>query len=133
MNQAGTIRGNYYDGLMDTTTPVYGSVDKKTQRAAWSIGKKTDRVFEALGLRPDPGSDAGARPFRQGPYTTMAARWACSSLPNTNASSTDFLLVAPPSGDSPNRLKAELRARSRRAWQAGKAAMFRPPYSAGLH
>jgi hypothetical protein len=45
-NQAGTIRGNYYDGLMDTTTPVYGSIDKKTQRAAWTIGKKTDRVFE---------------------------------------------------------------------------------------
>ena len=32
---------------MDTTTPVYGSVDKKTQRAAWTIGKKKDRVFEA--------------------------------------------------------------------------------------
>ncbi len=32
---------------MDTTTPVYGSVDKKTQRAAWTIGKKSRRVFEA--------------------------------------------------------------------------------------
>ena len=46
VNQAGVIRGNYYDGLMDTTTPVYGSVDKKTQRAAWSIGKKADRIFD---------------------------------------------------------------------------------------
>jgi hypothetical protein len=26
---------------------VYGSIDKKTQRAAWTIGKKKDRVFEA--------------------------------------------------------------------------------------
>ena len=26
---------------------MYGSVDKKTQRAAWTIGKKKDRVFEA--------------------------------------------------------------------------------------
>jgi hypothetical protein len=47
VNKNGIIRGNYYDGLMDTTTQVYGSVDKKTQRAAWTIGKKKDRVFEA--------------------------------------------------------------------------------------
>jgi hypothetical protein len=47
VNKAGIIRGNYYDGLMDTTTEVYGSVDKKTQRAAWTIGKKKDRVFDA--------------------------------------------------------------------------------------
>ncbi len=46
VNKQGIIRGNYYDGLMDTTTPVYGSVDKKNQRAAWTIGKKNDRVFE---------------------------------------------------------------------------------------
>jgi hypothetical protein len=47
VNKDGIIRGNYYDGLADTTTEVYGSVDKKTQRAAWTIGKKKDRVFEA--------------------------------------------------------------------------------------
>lgn len=47
VNADGIIRGNYYDGLMDTTTEVYGSVDKKAQRAAWTIGKKKDRVFDA--------------------------------------------------------------------------------------
>lgn len=47
VNKDGVIRGNYYDGIMDTTTEVYGSVDKQTQRAAWTIGKKKDRVFEA--------------------------------------------------------------------------------------
>jgi hypothetical protein len=47
VNKDGIIRGNYYDGVMDSTTDVYGSVDKKTQRAAWTIGKKKDRVFEA--------------------------------------------------------------------------------------
>jgi hypothetical protein len=47
VNKDGIIRGNYYDGLTDTTTEVYGSVDKKVQRAAWTIGKKKDRVFEA--------------------------------------------------------------------------------------
>ncbi|CAN5436744.1 hypothetical protein BH11PLA2_BH11PLA2_25700 [soil metagenome] len=47
VNKDGIIRGNYYDGLMDTTTEVYGSVDKAAQRAAWTIGKKKDRVFDA--------------------------------------------------------------------------------------
>ena len=47
VDKNGIIRGNYYDGVMDTTTPVFGSVDKKTQRAAWTIGKPKDRVFEA--------------------------------------------------------------------------------------
>lgn len=47
LNKDGVIRGNYYDALADNTLPVYGSVDKKTQRAAWSIGEKKDVVFEA--------------------------------------------------------------------------------------
>jgi hypothetical protein len=46
VNQSGIIRGNYYDGLLDVTTPVKGAVDKTTQRAAWTIGDKTDRVFD---------------------------------------------------------------------------------------
>jgi hypothetical protein len=47
VNADGVIRGNYYDGVADTTAEVYGQIDKKTQRAAWTIGKSTDRVFEA--------------------------------------------------------------------------------------
>ncbi len=47
VNKDGIIRGNYYEGLTDTTTPVYGSINKKTQRAAWTVGKSKDRVFEA--------------------------------------------------------------------------------------
>ena len=47
VDKSGVIRGNFYDGLTNTTTPVYGSVDKQTQRAAWTIGKSTDRVFDA--------------------------------------------------------------------------------------
>jgi hypothetical protein len=46
LNKAGIIRGNYYDALMDTTSAVYGAVDKKTQRAAWTIGDKKEPVFE---------------------------------------------------------------------------------------
>lgn len=47
VNKDGIIRGNYYDGLLDSTTEVYGAIDKQTQRAAWTIGKKKDRVFDA--------------------------------------------------------------------------------------
>jgi len=47
VDKNGVVRGNYYDGLMDANTEVYGSVDKKTRRACWTIGKKKDRVFEA--------------------------------------------------------------------------------------
>ncbi|MBX9627023.1 MAG: hypothetical protein K2X82_24690 [Gemmataceae bacterium] len=47
VNKDGVIRGNYYDGVTDTNAEVYGSVDKTTGLAAWTIGKKKDRVFEA--------------------------------------------------------------------------------------
>ena len=47
VNRAGVVRGNYYDALSDATQPVAGSVDKATQRVAWSIGDKKDVVFEA--------------------------------------------------------------------------------------
>lgn len=47
VNKEGIIRGNYYNGLSDSTLPVQGSVDKKTQRAAWTVGDKKDVVYEA--------------------------------------------------------------------------------------
>jgi hypothetical protein len=46
INKDGVIRGNYYNGLTDTTVPLSGSVDKKTQRAAWIVGDKKDTVYE---------------------------------------------------------------------------------------
>src|SRR5262249_30867343 len=47
VDRKGVVRGNYYDALTDQTTPVYGSVDRKSQRVCWSVGKKKDIVFEA--------------------------------------------------------------------------------------
>jgi uncharacterized protein (TIGR03000 family) len=47
VNQEGIIRGNYYDALMNSSSTVYGAVDKKTQEAAWTIGEKKEPVFEA--------------------------------------------------------------------------------------
>jgi hypothetical protein len=46
INKNGVIRGNYYNGLTDTTLPISGSVDKRTQRVAWIIGDKKDTVYE---------------------------------------------------------------------------------------
>jgi hypothetical protein len=46
VNKAGTIRGNFYNVLTDTTLPVYGAVDKETQRAAWSVGDRKMPVYE---------------------------------------------------------------------------------------
>ena len=46
VNKDGILRGNYYNGLNDTATPLYGSVDKKTQRAAWTVGDKKNVVYE---------------------------------------------------------------------------------------
>jgi hypothetical protein len=47
LNKAGIVRGNYYDAVADNTLPVYGSVDARTQRVAWSVGEKKTVVFEA--------------------------------------------------------------------------------------
>jgi hypothetical protein len=46
VNKDGIVRGNYYDAVADNTLPVVGSVDKKSQRVAWSIGDKKEIVFE---------------------------------------------------------------------------------------
>lgn len=47
VNAQGVLRGNYYDAVADSTTPVYGSIDQQSQRVAWSIGDKKDIVFES--------------------------------------------------------------------------------------
>jgi hypothetical protein len=46
VNKEGTIRGNFYNVLSDSTLPVTGAVDKKTQRASWTVGDKKEPVYE---------------------------------------------------------------------------------------
>jgi hypothetical protein len=46
VDKAGVIRGNYYNATTDTVTPVTGSVDRTTQRVAWSVEGKKDVVYE---------------------------------------------------------------------------------------
>jgi len=46
INMHGVIRGNYYDAVTDSTAQVFGSADKKTQRAAWTVGERKTPVYE---------------------------------------------------------------------------------------
>ncbi|HZZ81273.1 MAG TPA: hypothetical protein VFE62_22405 [Gemmataceae bacterium] len=47
VNKQGILRGNYYDAVTDATSVVVGSVDKKTQRAAWTVGDRKTPIYEA--------------------------------------------------------------------------------------
>lgn len=46
ISKEGTISGTYYNSVTDTTQPIQGSVDKETQRAAWTVGDKSQTVVE---------------------------------------------------------------------------------------
>jgi hypothetical protein len=46
VNKAGVVRGNYYNAVADQNSKVYGQVNRKTQRVAWSIGKKKTIIYE---------------------------------------------------------------------------------------
>jgi uncharacterized protein (TIGR03000 family) len=46
VNRAGIVRGNYYNMLTDTTLPVRGAVDRKTQRVSWIVGDHKGTVYD---------------------------------------------------------------------------------------
>jgi hypothetical protein len=46
LNTDGVLRGNYYNAVTDSTTPLSGSLDKKTQRVAWTLEGKPATVFD---------------------------------------------------------------------------------------
>jgi hypothetical protein len=46
VNKKGVIRGNHYNATTEATQPLQGSVDQKTQRAAWTIGDNSNVVSE---------------------------------------------------------------------------------------
>jgi hypothetical protein len=47
INKQGQLRGNYHNTESGKTTPISGSVDSQSQRAAWTIGQNKTPVFEA--------------------------------------------------------------------------------------
>jgi hypothetical protein len=46
VNKSGAIGGNYSDVVSGTNVPIQGAVDKKSQRAAWTVGKNKNTVCE---------------------------------------------------------------------------------------
>ena len=46
VSKNGMISGTYYNATTDETRPLQGSVDKETQRAAWTVGDKKSTVVE---------------------------------------------------------------------------------------
>lgn len=47
VNPQGVIRGNYHNTRTDDVESLSGSVDKESQRAAWTIGSDQAPVYEA--------------------------------------------------------------------------------------
>lgn len=47
IDETGKLRGNYTDTVTDSTQPILGAVDQKTQRAAWTVGANANAVLEA--------------------------------------------------------------------------------------
>ena len=46
VNHQGIIRGNFYNTMTDTTLPVHGAVDKKTQRVSWTMGDNKSTIVD---------------------------------------------------------------------------------------
>jgi len=47
VDKEGLIRGNYTDAFSGQPVTIQGSVDKKSQRVAWTVGDNKTNVFEA--------------------------------------------------------------------------------------
>ena len=46
VNKQGYIKGNYTNELTGEVEPVQGAVDRKTMRAAWTVGKNKNVVYD---------------------------------------------------------------------------------------
>jgi len=47
INKDGILHGTYYNQLTMETAPVYGALDKNTQRISWTLGTNPSTVFDA--------------------------------------------------------------------------------------
>jgi hypothetical protein len=46
VNKQGIISGSYYNSVTDQSLPIQGSVDRESQRAAWTVGDNSTTVME---------------------------------------------------------------------------------------
>jgi hypothetical protein len=84
INQAGILRGNYTDEITDSTLPVHGAVDRKTQRVAFTIGENKYSVME-VGLNNLTQSEAPALIHKNG--TTQ--KWLLVRLSQASQAGND--------------------------------------------
>lgn len=55
VSKDGLLRGTYYDLLTDADQPIQGAIDKRTQRAAFTLGSQGKIAFQtALGVLTEP-------------------------------------------------------------------------------
>jgi len=47
INKGGVLHGTYYNRLTMENAPVYGALDKATQRVSWTLGMNPSTVFDA--------------------------------------------------------------------------------------
>jgi hypothetical protein len=84
INKQGILRGNYTDELTDHTLPIQGAVDKRTQRAAWTVGGNKQTVMEA-GLSDLTDGEAPALIHKNG----KTDHWILVRLEQPNGSAGD--------------------------------------------
>lgn len=46
VNHRGIIKGNFFNTMTNSSLPVHGAVDKKTQRVAWTVGDNKSTIFD---------------------------------------------------------------------------------------
>lgn len=85
VNKQGILRGNLTDSDANSTQPIKGSVDKQTQKVAFTIGDDTSRVIET-GLYNLTKDEAPAL-VHLGPDNTE--QWLLARLTNPNQNSTN--------------------------------------------
>lgn len=66
INKEGVINGTLFNTETKKTLPILGAVDRKTQRASWYAGDKTDIVAET-GIY-NLTKDEDPRSLREGPH-----------------------------------------------------------------
>jgi len=80
LNKGGILRGNYTDEVSGQTSPIMGSVDQRTQRAAWTVGTNRQTIMEA-GLYNLTQDEAPILIHRNG----MTEHWILIRLNNDSA------------------------------------------------
>ena len=73
INKSGAIEGNYSDVVSGTNVPIQGAVDKKTQRAAWTVGKNEKHRVRNRNLQSNSRRIASAAPYWQGQNPAVAS------------------------------------------------------------